>query len=300
MIGVYNHLLSKVFRFHYHSQKVIGSLGQVCEKKRRSQFTCLDSLMRCVSSPGLCMLSSVTSLAWVGRRCEKKWALTGGILGQSFSTTAKDSFQHLRIHFKESVLQEHLQVVFFVTRFWKHFFGGDNSPVGCKWNFHEFPYKGSRLPTTMYIYILYIICNTYDFTWPRHKSQLASMCSYRKTWKTQSRRPRREPAMFVQFWLLPYAQDGHTSDTASSIEWEQWKPNGASGKIQVPEMHIYHLYDDMTIYTWSPNDLYFWRSIQQKNAFSNQNKGHLGSRKINIYIYILSLYIYIYRIYMII
>ena len=27
MIGVYNHLLSQVFRFHYHSQKVIGSLG---------------------------------------------------------------------------------------------------------------------------------------------------------------------------------------------------------------------------------------------------------------------------------
>ena len=27
MIGVYNHLLRRVFRFHYHSQKVIGSLG---------------------------------------------------------------------------------------------------------------------------------------------------------------------------------------------------------------------------------------------------------------------------------
>ena len=27
IIGVYNHLLSKVFRFHYHHQKVIGSLG---------------------------------------------------------------------------------------------------------------------------------------------------------------------------------------------------------------------------------------------------------------------------------
>ena len=27
MLGVYNHLLRKVFRFHYHSQKVIGSLG---------------------------------------------------------------------------------------------------------------------------------------------------------------------------------------------------------------------------------------------------------------------------------
>ena len=30
MIGVYNHLLSQVFRFHYHSQKVIGSLGIIC------------------------------------------------------------------------------------------------------------------------------------------------------------------------------------------------------------------------------------------------------------------------------
>ncbi len=29
MIGVSNHLLSIVFRFHYHSQKVIGSLGYV-------------------------------------------------------------------------------------------------------------------------------------------------------------------------------------------------------------------------------------------------------------------------------
>ena len=29
MIGMYNHLLSKVFRFHYHSEKVIGSLGLI-------------------------------------------------------------------------------------------------------------------------------------------------------------------------------------------------------------------------------------------------------------------------------
>ena len=28
MIGVYNHLLIKVFRLHFHSQKVIGSLGR--------------------------------------------------------------------------------------------------------------------------------------------------------------------------------------------------------------------------------------------------------------------------------
>ena len=29
MIGVYNHLLRKVFGFHYHSEKVIGSLGYI-------------------------------------------------------------------------------------------------------------------------------------------------------------------------------------------------------------------------------------------------------------------------------
>ncbi len=29
-----------------------------------------------------------------------------------------------------------------------------------------------------------------------------------------------------------------------------------------------------------PNDLYFWRSTPQNKAFSNQNKGHLGSRYI--------------------
>ena len=34
MIGVYSHLLRKVFSFHYHSQKVIGSLGiWYCSKK---------------------------------------------------------------------------------------------------------------------------------------------------------------------------------------------------------------------------------------------------------------------------
>ena len=32
MIGVYNHLLRKVFRFHCHSQKVIGSL-RACFKE---------------------------------------------------------------------------------------------------------------------------------------------------------------------------------------------------------------------------------------------------------------------------
>ncbi len=38
-------------------------------------------------------------------------------------------------------------------------------------------------------------------------------------------------------------------------------------------------------HAWNPNDLYFWRSTPQKKAFSNQNKGHLGSR----YTYVRSL-----------
>ena len=37
------------------------------------------------------------------------------------------------------------------------------------------------------------------------------------------------------------------------------------------------------IYTWNPNDLYFWRSTPQNKALFNQNKGHLGSRYIYIY-----------------
>ena len=38
MIGVYNHLLRKVFRFHYHSQKVIGSLGYIAHFVALSLF----------------------------------------------------------------------------------------------------------------------------------------------------------------------------------------------------------------------------------------------------------------------
>ncbi len=38
MIGVYNHLLSKVFRFHYHSQKVIGSLGHWSKRKTQPDW----------------------------------------------------------------------------------------------------------------------------------------------------------------------------------------------------------------------------------------------------------------------
>jgi len=43
MIGVYNHLLSKVFRFHCHSQKVIGSLGTISIDNQR-QYNSLPNV----------------------------------------------------------------------------------------------------------------------------------------------------------------------------------------------------------------------------------------------------------------
>ncbi len=32
------------------------------------------------------------------------------------------------------------------------------------------------------------------------------------------------------------------------------------------------------MFSWNPNDLYFWRSTPPKQGLSHQNKGHLGSR----------------------
>ncbi len=46
-----------------------------------------------------------------------------------------------------------------------------------------------------------------------------------------------------------------------------------------------------TTSTWNPNDLYFWRPTPQNKAFSNQNKGHLGSRYIYIYGFFQNVYI---------
>ena len=36
--------------------------------------------------------------------------------------------------------------------------------------------------------------------------------------------------------------------------------------------------NESSISTSNPNDPYFWRSTPQNKAFSNQNRGHLGSR----------------------
>ena len=49
--------------------------------------------------------------------------------------------------------------------------------------------------------------------------------------------------------------------------------------------HIYCIYIYVFTYSWNPNDLYFWRSTPPNKVFSHQNKGHLGSRYICIYIY---------------
>ena len=50
--------------------------------------------------------------------------------------------------------------------------------------------------------------------------------------------------------------------------------------VEVEVMKVY-------IYTWNLFVLYFWASTLQNKAFSNQNKGHLGSRYIYIYTYII-------------
>ena len=52
MIGVHNHLLSKVFRFHYHSQQVIGSLGKTTWSQNNSVLSWTYSSF----SPGGCFL----------------------------------------------------------------------------------------------------------------------------------------------------------------------------------------------------------------------------------------------------
>ena len=63
MIGVYNHLLSRVFRFHYHSQKVIGSLGnyttpwKLTWQAGKSQFSIGNTSSFMVDVPLSCWFS---------------------------------------------------------------------------------------------------------------------------------------------------------------------------------------------------------------------------------------------------
>ena len=54
MIGVYNHLLRKVFRFHYHSQKVIGSLGMLYMHERQAPSLPSQERVRWRRSHHLC------------------------------------------------------------------------------------------------------------------------------------------------------------------------------------------------------------------------------------------------------
>ena len=72
-----------------------------------------------------------------------------------------------------------------------------------------------------------------------------------------------------KWYLLPYSSPYHPAipryRKSRRYDW----------KIRV---HIYII----NIHIYTSNDLYFWRSTPQNKAFSNQNKGHLGSR----YIYI--------------
>ena len=62
--------------------------------------------------------------------------------------------------------------------------------------------------------------------------------------------------------------------------------------------YIYHSYlytVYIYIYTWNPNDLYFWRSTAQNRAFPKQSKGHQRVPGVYMCIYIYKcIYMYIY------
>ena len=86
MIGVYNHLLRKVFRFHYHSEKVIGSPRSVFSPKA---WSCLRNGPRTLrlADPergyGRFRKSSVSlGLGWVGCLGPCFW---GGFFGGWFN-----------------------------------------------------------------------------------------------------------------------------------------------------------------------------------------------------------------------
>ena len=65
MLGVFNHLLSKVFRFHYYSQKVIGSLVYRYISIYIYIYACIVFLFTYVSVPlPLLVLFSGTLFCW--------------------------------------------------------------------------------------------------------------------------------------------------------------------------------------------------------------------------------------------
>ena len=87
-----------------------------------------------------------------------------------------------------------------------------------------------------------------------------------------------------------YFSDGLVQPPTSQKNPNDWKTGWKndfpkdfwSWKILVEKFQPLCIY----IYIYlEPHDLYFWRSIPQNKAFSNQNKGHLGSRCIYIYMY---------------
>ena len=99
--------------------------------------------LRCeMCSRGLCMLSSVTSLVWVGRRCEKS---------EERVNFGSRIFHCVVQHFPPSGATS--SGLFLFPRFWKHYFFW---PVGCKWNLHL------QRWSTMDTYIMYIYKWWYD------------------------------------------------------------------------------------------------------------------------------------------
>ena len=116
MIGMSNHLLSMVFRFHYHSQKVIGSLGKDPYLKKGSiSWKVRPLLFFCGSAK--CRSKEVQQHSklkpWHGIPWNHDWFMTGsirqclmnGYLGDGFKYFLCSSLFGEMIHFDEHIFQ---------------------------------------------------------------------------------------------------------------------------------------------------------------------------------------------------
>ena len=84
-----------------------------------------------------------------------------------------------------------------------------------------------------------------------------------------------QPLIFRGCWLVfRGVLEWDFRESPPHLGWSQsWRIRGLLGLASDLNTKKYN-----NLYTWNPNDLYFWRSSPQNKAFSNQNKGHLGSR----------------------
>ena len=90
----------------------------------------------------------------------------------------------------------------------------------------------------------------FGVTWPR-RWKVAIKFAYSRPWESKTKQ---------SGWSLGWSMGRKDSQSFHGARFGRLGPPG---------------------YAWSPNDLYFGRSIPKNKAFSNQNKGHLDSTYIS-------------------